>query len=58
MIVQPPDRRAALLDEVRRALAADPRFERPVDVPVITRCYRATVQAPGTRSSNGSGSSR
>jgi SAM-dependent methyltransferase len=58
MIVQPPGRRAALLDEVRRTLAADPRFERPVDVPVVSRCYRATVQAPGTRSSNGSGSAR
>ncbi|HEX4692394.1 MAG TPA: class I SAM-dependent methyltransferase [Solirubrobacteraceae bacterium] len=58
MIVLAPERRAALLEEVRHALAADPRYREPVDVPVISRCYRAAVQAPGTRSSNGSGSAR
>jgi SAM-dependent methyltransferase len=58
MIVLPPQRRAALLEEIRRALAADPRFAEAVDVPVVSRCYRAALQAPGTRSSKGSGSAR
>jgi SAM-dependent methyltransferase len=60
MITQPPEQRSLLLDEVRRALDADARFAEPggVDVPMLSRCYRAEAQVPGTRSPNGSGSTR
>jgi SAM-dependent methyltransferase len=41
MIIHPD--RASLLDGVRRALAADPRFagEGPTEIPMVSRCFRA-----------------
>jgi SAM-dependent methyltransferase len=48
-ITQPRAQRSALLEEVRRALDADPRFAEPagVEVPMVSRCYRAELSFPG-----------
>jgi hypothetical protein len=48
VITRPPAERAALLDELRGALQADPRFADPagVEVPLISRCYRTRRLAP------------
>jgi SAM-dependent methyltransferase len=48
LIIQPPAQRAALLSEVRSALQANPRFAdlAGVDVPMVSRCFRAQRTAP------------